>query len=52
MSRKDYIMVASIIREIPDRETRLSVTDRAVQHFRAHNPRFDPDRFRSFVEKK
>jgi hypothetical protein len=45
-TKKDFELVASIIRDIKDPNKRLTRTEAAVQEFVASNPRFDKEHFR------
>lgn len=45
MSRKHYIAIATVLRNISDRATRRAVVGELLTLFKRDNPRFDCGRF-------
>ena len=50
LTRKDFIMVAKELARIPNKDARKTATDIQVQMLAQTNPRFDEQRFRTYVE--
>lgn len=51
MTRKDYILVAKSIADIPNKAARVRVQRHIIQVFRAAYSNFDPDKFDAYIEK-
>lgn len=45
MTRKDYELIASAIRELPYKATTMQIARKLAEKLQSTNPRFDQDRF-------
>ena len=50
MTRKDYILIASVIRDLAlDEEQKEHIIRRFIAQLKADNPNFEPVRFRKMI---